>query len=172
MKAYFNAMTNYASFAGRATRSQFWVFMLVVCVLLVIGTAFDIGLQLASERGEVGPIAGIITLIHLLPILAIQARRLHDIDKSGWWILINIVPLGFIVLLVLYVTASSPGANSFGPRTGQVGATTGAIVAPAVVLSSGTTMERLERLANLKASGALDEGEFMKMKSEILSQTR
>lgn len=92
---------HYVDFEGRATRKQFWLFALWnFIVFLVIGFALDFFLE------DVGnAIYMILQLAVLMPSLGMSVRRLHDIGRSGWWLLISFVPVvGFIVLLVFYCT--------------------------------------------------------------------
>lgn len=97
---------HYFDFNGRATRKQFWMyvlFLIIFSVLLGIVSAF-----LGEKAGTV--LTAIVSLALLLPNLGIAVRRLHDIGRSGWWILIGIIPvinfIGGIVLLVFYVLPS------------------------------------------------------------------
>ncbi len=70
-----------------------------------------------SSSSNIGLLSGIYSLAVIIPTLALSVRRLHDTDRSGWWILIGLVPLiGSIVLLVFYVMDSTPGQNRFGPN--------------------------------------------------------
>jgi uncharacterized membrane protein YhaH (DUF805 family) len=182
MNAYLDAMKNYANFSGRSTRSQYWMFTLVYIALFIIGLIIDVALGfnigsfaargIATKSGS--PIAGLIVFIHLLPSIAILVRRLHDIDKSGWWMLICIIPFGGIVLLVFCCTKSSVGENRFGRPVG-IPTSTPSVPTPnstSFAMTSSSMLERLEKLATLKSSGALDEAEFQKLKSEMLNQTR
>ncbi len=110
--------TNYANFKGRARRSECWYFYLFSAIVnLVIGI-------LGGLLAEV-PVIGIvvrlaITLVlavMIIPSIAVSFRRLHDIGKSGWWLLIALIPLiGEIVLIVFSVTDSQPGENAYGPN--------------------------------------------------------
>lgn len=168
MKAYLTAMKNYGVFTGRASRSQFWLFMLVFMALLVIGLVLDAALELSDESEPWGPVSGLVMLAHFIPSLAVQVRRLHDTDKSGWWILLNVIPLGGLFLIIFSASPSSLGANRFGPAPQGVEGPAAKVSPPASLLSSTAKVERLEKLASLKASGALDEGEFQKMKAELL----
>ena len=173
MNAYFNAMINYGNFSGRTTASQFWFYFLSLFILIVIAAILDAGLSLPITSKGVGVLTAIIWTAHLIPTLAIQARRLHDIDKSGWWVLINLIPLGAIVLLVFYCTSSTKGPNRFGPAFDNGSAPTASQVLPkAVNLSSSATVEHLQKLATLKASGALDDEEFQKLKSEVMNPAK
>ncbi len=70
-----------------------------------------------SSSSNIGLLSGIYSRAVIIPTLAVAVRRLHDTDRSGWWILISLVPLiGSIVLLVFYVMDSTPGQNRFGPN--------------------------------------------------------
>ena len=105
MHWYFGCFKKYATFSGTAGRKEFWMFVLfdfiVICVLYMIDVAMGMGYE-----GR-GVLSGIYSLVSLLPRLAVAVRRLHDIDNSGWWILIGLVPIiGQIVLLVKYCTPS------------------------------------------------------------------
>jgi uncharacterized membrane protein YhaH (DUF805 family) len=96
---------NYANFNGRAARSEYWWFVLFSIIISAILSVID---------GS-GMLSGIWSLVVLLPTLAVGARRLHDIDRSGWWLLIGLIPLiGFIVLIWFFVTKGNEGANRFG----------------------------------------------------------
>lgn len=94
----------YADFTGRATRPEFWWFVLFIVLA-------DFGTYAVAHLLWL-----IFTLAVLLPRIAVAVRRLHDIDRSGWWLPIVFVPLvGWIVLIVWYCQKSDPVANRFGP---------------------------------------------------------
>lgn len=102
-------MNKYFDFEGRASRSEFWYFMLAV---LVIGTVLSV---IESFLGTYGIIGMIFSLGMLLPNISVAARRLHDIGKTGWWQLILLVPMiGIIVLIVFWVMDSDSGVNTYG----------------------------------------------------------
>ena len=109
MNWYVEALKNkYATFTGRAHRTEFWMFLLVTVIVTLVVSVVDsiIGKQVLST------LYGLATL---MPGMAIGARRLHDTDRSGWWQLLGLVPLvGIIVLIVFYVQDSQPGGNRFG----------------------------------------------------------
>jgi uncharacterized membrane protein YhaH (DUF805 family) len=70
-----------------------------------------------SSSSSIGLLSGIYGLVVIIPSLAVTVRRLHDIDRSGWWIFINLIPLiGAIVLLVFAVSEGTPGNNRYGPN--------------------------------------------------------
>lgn len=101
----------YATFSGRARRSEFWFFWLFN--LLAHGVA---GILDAALFGTATPLNAIVSLLLLVPNLAVSVRRLHDVGRSGWWLLILLVPLvGIVVLLIWYVSQGEHGANRFGP---------------------------------------------------------
>ena len=108
----------YADFTGRARRAEYWWF-----VLVNIGVLFGISVVsfiLASSNDSLAGLGVIIYLVYALgvfvPSLAVAVRRLHDTNKSGWMLLIGLIPLvGSILLLVFYFTDGDPGTNRFGP---------------------------------------------------------
>lgn len=100
----------YATFEGRAARSEFWYWFLFG-LLGGIVTGFVDGFLFDAA----GLFYGVFSLVILLPNLAVAARRLHDIGKSGWWQLLTLVPLiGIVVLIVWWVRAGQTGGNRFG----------------------------------------------------------
>ena len=100
-------LKNYVNFEGRATRAEFWWFFLF---------NFVIGLIL-GVLGKVGAIlSGIWGLGILLPQLGLGARRLHDINKSGWYLLLAFIPLvGAIILIIWWAKEGDPTENQYGP---------------------------------------------------------
>lgn len=104
-----SALTKYATFSGRARRSEYWFFTLAYLIASVVANILDqvIGSQLFVY---------ILALALFLPSLAVGIRRLHDTGRSGWWLLLGLVPIvGFIVLIVFYVQDSQPATNAYGP---------------------------------------------------------
>lgn len=104
----------YATFSGRAIRSEFWWWTLAVFIANMILGVIDAFL-FGSGPGSVGVLGAIFSLAVLLPGLAVSVRRLHDLDKSGWWLLIILVPLlGFLLLLYWFVQRGTVGENQYG----------------------------------------------------------
>ena len=105
---------HYADFEGRARRQTYWMFVLCnIIVSVVIGIVGGIiGAIIGSWFSIL--VASLFSLALLVPSIALGVRRLHDIDKSGWWYLLVFVPFGAIVLLVFFVLDSKPGANEYG----------------------------------------------------------
>ncbi|MEV4491766.1 DUF805 domain-containing protein [Micromonospora coxensis] len=112
-----SVLSQYAGFRGRARRSEYWWFALFSSLVGFVAGILDgaLGTKLGSDPNSTGVIGLIVTLALLLPSLAVSVRRLHDTDRSGWWLLIGLVPLvGFIVLLVFFVKDGTQGSNRFG----------------------------------------------------------
>lgn len=125
MNWYIQAWRKYAVFDGRARRSEYWLFnlfnFLILCILLLID--FSAG-RFDPEMGW-GVLSGLYTLLVCLPSLSVSVRRLHDSSKSGWWLLIGIIPiLGSLILLVFMLQDSSPGRNQYGPNPKEASRTT------------------------------------------------
>ena len=105
----------YADFSGRARRSEYWWFVLFLFIANAVLGLIDSAIFGFSDPG-VGLLAPLFSLATLLPSLAVGARRLHDIGRSGWWLLLALIPLiGFIILLVWFCTRSEEGPNEHGP---------------------------------------------------------
>lgn len=114
-EAVSSVFSKYATFTGRARRSEYWWFYLFYVVVLIAAVVLDNLLNITFDYSFYGPIYCIAGLVFVLPFLAVSIRRLHDIGKSGWNILWGIIPIiGFIVLLVWAVTDSQTGSNKYG----------------------------------------------------------
>jgi len=101
--------SNYVNFRDRACRSEYWYWVLFVILGDIVTIIIDalIGAQVTSS---------IFGLVVLIPGIAVSIRRLHDLDRTGWWILLGFIPLiGWIILLIWYVTKGTDGPNRFGP---------------------------------------------------------
>ena len=110
MNWYLAVLKKYAVFTGRASRTEYWMFFLFN---LIIAIAIGIIEGLVGSPGVIGMIYSLAVLI---PGIAVGVRRLHDTDRTGWWLLISLVPLiGLIVLIVFFVQASTEGENQYGP---------------------------------------------------------
>ncbi|MEI7712649.1 MAG: DUF805 domain-containing protein [Rhodospirillales bacterium] len=100
---------NYAVFRGRAKRSEYWYFVLFCGLVASMAGIFD-----STMSNDIGVIGAIWHLATILPTIALATRRLHDVDRSGWWQLLWFIPvIGWVVLLVWLCTAGTPGANRF-----------------------------------------------------------
>nr|MDT0661353.1 DUF805 domain-containing protein [Micromonospora sp. DSM 115978] len=113
-----SVLTQYVGFQGRARRAEYWWFVLFSLLVGIATSILDSALGTDFENSSLsgGFFNLIANLALLLPSLAVAVRRLHDTDRSGWWILIGLIPLlGAIVLLVFFVKDGTPGQNRFGP---------------------------------------------------------
>jgi uncharacterized membrane protein YhaH (DUF805 family) len=120
MEWYLAVLRKYAVFTGRARRREFWMFTLVN-VLISIGLSI-IDTILGTDYGAgYGILSTIYSLAVLIPSIAVGVRRLHDTGRTGWWLLIGLVPcVGLIVLIVFYATEGQRGDNQYGadPKAG------------------------------------------------------
>lgn len=111
MNWYVKVLSNYATFRGRARRTEYWMFFLFNIIASIILSIVESILSLDEL------LTGLYSLFIFLPTLAVSARRLHDIGRSAWWLLIALVPLiGFIVLIVFHCMDSEEGENQYGPN--------------------------------------------------------
>ena len=111
-QAVSSVLGKYATFSGRACRSEFWYWVLFTTIVSIVLAFVDISM---FPTNEFGPIGGIFSLAVLIPGLTVTVRRLHDINKSGWWILIILIPLlGVLVLLYWEVLKGTEGTNDYG----------------------------------------------------------
>jgi uncharacterized membrane protein YhaH (DUF805 family) len=107
-------LENYANFTGRARRAEFWWYFLANLVISFVFNIVDAVIGSGMGAG-IGVFGLIYSLAVIVPGLAVGVRRLHDTDKSGWWLLIALIPLvGIIVLIVFFATDAPPGANKYG----------------------------------------------------------
>ena len=108
-------LKRYAQFKGRSRRKEFWMFFLLQVILLIAAMVAD-GLIFGVSAESTGPVGLVLAIALLIPGLAVGVRRLHDISKSGWWVLIALIPLiGLIILIVFFVKDGVPGPNDHGP---------------------------------------------------------
>ncbi len=110
-------LQRYAQFNGRSPRAEYWWFALFNVAISMALTIIDIvlvGFETVMEY-SIGPLSGAAALVLLLPSLAVSFRRLHDLGRSAWWLLLGLVPfIGALVLLYWYVQRGTPGPNRFG----------------------------------------------------------
>ncbi len=111
-------LENYATFSGRARRSELWWFVLAnFCAIIAL---LVLGIILGAVSDALGAIMGLVLIAYyigtIIPILAVQVRRLHDTGRSGWMWLVGLIPLvGGIILIVFLASDSAKGTNSYGP---------------------------------------------------------
>jgi len=110
-QAVSSAFSNYVNFSGRAPRSEYWYFALFLFVMGVVTSFADLAV---FEDSEWSPLNTLFSLATFLPSLAMCIRRLHDIDRTGWWVLIAFTIIGLILLIVWACTRGTVGPNRFG----------------------------------------------------------
>jgi uncharacterized membrane protein YhaH (DUF805 family) len=131
MSSMFEPLRNYATFRGRARRREYWLWQLFLILLFGVLTAWlfgtagpippgatpeEVSAILEASSGAMLP-ATLIALASIglfLPSLAVSVRRLHDSDKSGWWLLLNLTAIGGLVLLIFYLLDGTAGPNRHG----------------------------------------------------------
>jgi uncharacterized membrane protein YhaH (DUF805 family) len=110
MDWYLGVLRNYAVFHGRARRREYWMFALISFIVSLV-------LGIIDYLMRTNVLGVLYTLAILIPSLAVHVRRLHDTNRSAWWLLIGLIPLiGAIVLLVFTLMDSDPGDNDYGPN--------------------------------------------------------
>jgi len=115
MNWYLYVLKNYATFSGRARRKEYWMFFLFnVLISLGLGV-LDVVAGTYSVEYETGFFSALYSLLVLIPSIAVSVRRLHDTNRSGWWVVISLIPIiGVLVLFVFTCLDSQPGTNRFG----------------------------------------------------------
>ena len=115
MNWYLKVLKQYAVFRGRARRKEYWMFVLINFIIgVVLGLISPTSGDPANGQSL---LLSIYTLAMLLPSIAVGVRRLHDIGRTGWWMLISLIPLiGVLVLIVFFVQDSEPKENQYGPN--------------------------------------------------------
>ena len=103
-----SGFNNYATFSGRAARSEYWYWALFSFIVQVAGALIDGAL-------DINVVEAIVALALLLPSIGMSVRRLHDIDRTGWWVLLAFTGVGAILLIVWACFRGTDGPNRFGP---------------------------------------------------------
>jgi uncharacterized membrane protein YhaH (DUF805 family) len=114
---------NYFNFSGRALRSEYWWWVVFAWIAGLVANIIDSALGWrvyettvnGMQQGS-GPVAALVGLALVIPGLSVAVRRLHDTDRSGWWLLLVIIPfIGWIVLIIFMAMSGTPGPNKYGP---------------------------------------------------------
>lgn len=115
MKWYLKVLKQYADFSGRARRTEYWMFFLYNFIFSFVLGRIDVIIGTYEPDIGLGVLGGLYSLFVLIPGLAVAVRRLHDVGKSGWMLLVSLIPIiGVIWLFILLVTDSEPGENQYG----------------------------------------------------------
>jgi len=117
MNGFLNAWRQYATLGGRTRRREYWSFLIVhILILVVLGAIWGHSDGGPDQGADPGIPARLYMVAAFLPALAVTVRRLHDSGRSGWWVLISLVPLlGMLILLIFMLIDSQPGTNAYGP---------------------------------------------------------
>ncbi len=117
MNWYIEVLKKYAVFNGRARRKEYWYFYLFYMLIYIALIIIDVVAGVFSAEAEIGLLSGIYTIALLIPGIAVGVRRLHDTNRSGWWLLIGLIPIiGAILLIVFLASDSKPEENQYGPN--------------------------------------------------------
>lgn len=103
-------LKKYAQFTGRSRRKEYWMFVLLYVIVLVVASILD-----SIIFGRPALFYGLVVLGFIVPMIACGIRRLHDTNRSGWFMLLGLVPIANIVLLVFLCTEGTRGPNQYGP---------------------------------------------------------
>ena len=158
--SFINCILKYAVFEGRSSRKEFWSFYVVGILLNIVASFMD---YLFYVEGKIkfivdsgyGPATLVLSLILLCPTLAVGARRLHDVGKSGWWQLISLTGVGVILLIAWW--ASKPISGSYSKK-----------IKTKKTSSKSKLAEGLRELKELYKDGTLSKEEFTKAKNKLL----
>jgi len=117
MKWYLEVLRKYAVFSGRAGRAEYWMFALINVLISIAIAAVDVALGFQGGA----TLSSLYSIAVLLPGLGVSVRRLHDIGRTGWWILLAFVPIvGWVVLLVFMASQGQSEENEYGPTPSAV----------------------------------------------------
>jgi len=115
MKEFVDVFKKAIDFSGRSRRKEYWLFVLFTTGISIVLSIVDAitGLALAEDFGVLG---GLFSLIIIIPSISVTVRRLHDIGRSGWWLLLTFVPIiGWITLFIFNLLDRQSGTNAYGP---------------------------------------------------------
>ena len=114
-EAISSGFRNYVNFSGRAIRSEYWYWNLLAAIVVVAFGVIDETLYPGAQMGAFSIVNILVVLSLILPSLAMSVRRLHDIDRTGWWLLLNLTAIGSLVTLYWAFLRGTLGVNRFGP---------------------------------------------------------
>ena len=106
--------SKYATFSGRASRSEFWLFQLFTFLGSIVTLIIDVMILGFSLDDASSPTNLIFLLIVMIPSVAVGCRRLHDLNKSGWWQILYLTIIGIILLIIWWATQGENKKNKFG----------------------------------------------------------
>lgn len=116
MNWYLDVWRKFAVFHGRSRRKEYWYFVLCNVIAEIVLAIVDGATGMLHEATGIGLLSGLYMFAVLIPSVAVSIRRLHDTGRSGWWLLLGIIPLLGLVILYFAVQDSQPGDNQYGPN--------------------------------------------------------
>ena len=116
MNWYLEVLKKYAVFNGRARRKEYWSFFLFNILVSILLAVIDMAIGSFNAEAGMGLLGGIYALAVLIPSIAVSVRRLHDTGRSGWWLLIALVPIIGVIVLVIFMLQDSKPENQYGPN--------------------------------------------------------
>ena len=116
MNWYLEVLKKYAVFNGRARRKEYWFFFLFNILASILLAVIDMAIGSFNAEAGMGLLGGIYALAVLIPSIAVSVRRLHDTGRSGWWLLIALVPIIGVIVLVIFMLQDSKPENQYGPN--------------------------------------------------------
>lgn len=114
LQAIDSCLRNYANFSGRAVRSEYWFWNLFNLVTVAALATLDETLNPGDQMGLFGVVTGLVALGLYVPTIAVYVRRLHDVDRSGWWMFVSVTVVGIIPLIYWTCSRGTQGPNRFG----------------------------------------------------------
>lgn len=159
MNWYLKVLKKYATFSGRAQRAEYWYFTLFSAIIIIILSVLDTITGLYNYETDLGLLSSIYALGILIPNIAVAVRRLHDIGKSGWWLLLILIPIIGVIVIFIFMVLDSKVDNIYGVN--PKGNTTN---------FNDDSINQLVKLSELKEKGVLTQSEFDEKKKEILGQ--
>jgi uncharacterized membrane protein YhaH (DUF805 family) len=115
----FDAYKRYFDFQGRANRKEYWLFVLVYFIQVMAAVLID-SIVFGTALGQGLPITYFLVFaLNIIPAISVSMRRLHDTNRTGWWLLISLIPIiGAIVFFIFTLLPGTPGVNRFGAQPG------------------------------------------------------
>lgn len=114
---YKSVFLNWSDFKGRARRREYWLFFLANIIISILLVVVD---NVIFKSQGTGPLGGLYSLVGFIPGLAVSFRRMHDIGKSAWWLLIGLIPLVGLVVITYFMVKDSEPDNIYGPNPKQI----------------------------------------------------
>ena len=113
MKWMLMPLRRYAEFSGRSRRKEYWMYILFLIIVAIVIAIVEALLGLNNMMGDNGPISAIFSLATLIPSLAVAVRRLHDTERSGWWILLPVLPYAIVIVGIVTMSNAAMAVGGF-----------------------------------------------------------